>query len=139
MGTASPKATTQRAPGASAKCEGCIHVIRRGSHAAPGKARYSVTFVPYLIGSVWKCRYRPQQTCVRDSSPHPYDFHSSVDKFVEKNPVQQGKRLRLNDSYLSALICSILPVQLCVALPPGEPWRHLKRKKMSRSCLAVPP
>ena len=83
--------------------------IARGS----GKARYSVTFVPYLIGSAWRCRYRlpPRRPCALDSSPRPYDFHSSVDKFVEKNPVQQDKRLRLNDSYLSASICSILPVR----------------------------
>src|SRR5690348_3150137 len=52
------KATIQRAPGASAECEGCIRVVRRGSQAPLGTVAYSVTFVPYLIGSAWRCRSR---------------------------------------------------------------------------------
>ena len=69
MAPATPK-PTRVPPKPSTRCEGRLQIARFGQHPqiAPTKTRYTATFTPYLLGSVWglKSRYLEGEEALRE-------------------------------------------------------------------------
>ena len=69
MAPAIPK-PTRVPPKPSTRCEGRLQIARFGQHPqiAPTKTRYTATFTPYLLGSVWglKSRYLEGEEALRE-------------------------------------------------------------------------